>query len=230
MIELKAVSMKYGDVSAVQGVDITIERGARIALAGASGSGKTSLLRLIAGLEVPDSGEVAISGRTCSSPDVYIPPGRRGIGFVFQEPSLWPHLSVFRNVAYGLENPGSRESRDRVVEVLKRLGLSDLARRKPHQLSGGEAQRASIARALAPSPPVQLMDEPLTGLDDELKSSVIDFLVGEFESRGTTVLMAAHDEAAAGKLCRGVVRMERGRIVSSAGWDGDRQAAKDSGR
>ena len=215
MIKLKAVSLKYGNARAVQDVSITVERGSRIALMGASGSGKTSLLRLIAGLVVPDSGEVVISGQICSSSEVFIPPGRRNIGFVFQEPALWPHLTLFRNVIYGLENPASRESRDRASDVLKRLGLSDLAGRKPHQVSGGEAQRASIARAVAPRPAIILMDEPLTGLDDKLKDSVIDFLAGETEKNGVTMVMAAHDEIAAGKLCQSAIRMERGRIIGT---------------
>lgn len=212
MIELKSVSLNYEKTAALSAVSLKVGR-ERAALIGASGSGKTSLLRVIAGFEKPDEGEVVIGGRTCSSKRFFVPPCDRGVGFVFQEPSLWPHLSLYSNVAYGLDHPRSTAGRKRVELLLEKLDLTELKRRKPHELSGGEARRASIARAVAPAPKILLLDEPFAGLDEKLKSTVIELLEEEGEANISTMVVVAHDERAAGRLCSNMVRMEAGRIV-----------------
>jgi len=219
MIELLSVYLRFSDSQALDGADLLVEKGECLALTGPSGAGKTSLLRVIAGLETPDSGGVIIAGKSCSSRDSFVPPGRRGIGFVFQQPALWPHLSLYSNVAYGLDHPRSAEGKRRTRTLLDKLGLVGLEGRKPHQLSGGEAQRASIARALAPEPEILLLDEPFTALDGPLKQRVIDLLKEEAEKNSTTMIVAVHDEEAGKKFCKTVAKMSLGRVVFQGSWN-----------
>ena len=229
MIEMLSVSLSFDGSPALDGAGLAVEKGERLALTGPSGAGKTSLLRVIAGLEKPNSGRVTIGGKACSSDGLFVAPGRRGIGFVFQEPALWPHLSLYSNIAYGLDHPRSPEGKRRTVTLLKKLGLAGLEGRKPHQLSGGEAQRTAIARALAPEPEILLLDEPFTALDGPLKQRVIDLLKEETEKNSTTMIVAVHDEEAAKKLCDTVAKMSLGRVVFQGSWKGPETGMETTG-
>jgi len=178
---------------AVSGVSLRVEKGEILALVGESGSGKTTLLRMIAGLEVPTAGEIHVDGRRVYDDRTWVPPERRGVGLVFQDYALFSHLTVAKNVEYGLGKWPRRERRDRAREVLEMVGLGALGDRYPHELSGGQQQRVALARALAPEPAVLLLDEPFSNLDVALKARVRDE-VGELIRRtGTTAVFVVHD-------------------------------------
>ena len=165
-LECSGVSKSFGSVAAVSALNLSVEEGRTLALLGPSGCGKTTTLRLVAGFERPDEGEIRIGGRLVSSPTAVVPPERRRIGMVFQEGALFPHLTVKQNVAYGLRKDADRA--DRVAAALELVGLSDMGRRLPHELSGGQQQRVALGRALAPRPSLLLMDEPFSNLDAKL--------------------------------------------------------------
>ena len=165
--------LKYGDNPILKGVSLTLSPGEVVALLGASGSGKTTLLRSVAGLEQPSQGRIAIGDAVLfdGAAGVDMPVEKRNLGLVFQSYALWPHRTVFENVAYGLRlrDISGADIERRVTEALANLGLGALAKRLPHQLSGGQQQRVAIARALVYNPPVVLMDEPLSNLDAKLR-------------------------------------------------------------
>lgn len=212
MIQLAGLSKRFGAVAAIDGFDLIVERGARVAVLGPSGCGKTTLLRLVAGLDLPDSGTVRIGGAEASGPGRGIAPHARGLGFVFQDAALFPHMSVAANVGYGLDGPRS-EVRLRTDELLAAVGLEGLGARYPGELSGGQQRRVALARALAPAPARVLMDEPLTNLDAAAREgllAVVDRLVAE---SGASLLYVTHDHAEADALRCEVVSMEAGRRV-----------------
>jgi iron(III) transport system ATP-binding protein len=165
------------------------------------------LLRLIAGLEVPDSGEIFLGGeRVSRARTILVPPHRRGIGFAFQTPALWPHLTVLDNVLFGLHSLPKDSARSRAEEALASMGALHLSSRKPSDLSGGEARRVSLARALAPRPRFLLLDEPLTHLDNDAKADLTSRLLEAFRSNKTTVLCVTHDPVEASSLGGNIFR------------------------
>src|ERR1019366_5455590 len=170
---VKELNLRLGDNEIIKGVSLTVVPGQVVALLGPSGSGKTTLLRAVAGLEVPHGGSIAIGDNVFydAARKIELPAEKRGLGLVFQSYALWPHRSVFDNVAYGLKLRGTpaAEIKTRVEKTLRQIGLADLATRYPHQLSGGQQQRVAIARALLYEPPVILLDEPLSNLDAKLR-------------------------------------------------------------
>ena len=178
-------------------------------VAGPSGSGKTTLLRCIAGLERPDSGHVRFADETwCDVPARrFLPPQARGVGFMFQEPALFPHLSAADNVGYGLRTHPAADRRRIVADLLDRLGIAGLATRRPHELSGGEQQRVSLARTLAPRPRLLLLDEPLSALDPDLRADVRGQLRDWLADCRTPVVLVTHDRADADILADDVVTM-----------------------
>lgn len=212
MIQLVGVSKSFGPVAAVDGFDLIVEQGARVAVLGPSGCGKTTLLRLVAGLELPDAGTIRIGGAEASGPGRGIAPHSRGLGFVFQDAALFPHMSVAANVGYGLD--GSRsEVRLRTDELLAAVGLDGRGGRYPAELSGGQQRRVALARALAPAPVRLLMDEPLTNLDAAARDgllAVVDRLVAD---SGASLLYVTHDHAEADALGCEIVGMRDGRRV-----------------
>lgn len=199
-------------VKAVDAVSLELAPSARLAVLGPSGCGKTTLLRLIAGLEVPDAGEVLIRGRVVSRPGWALQPGRRGLGFVFQEPALWPHMTVAGNVLFGLHGLTKDVSRRRLGQLMELIGLQGLESRYPHQLSGGEARRVALARTLAPHPHCLLLDEPLTNLDPESKARMLDLINQAAQLSGAAILYVTHERSEAEELGASIVRMEAGRL------------------
>jgi iron(III) transport system ATP-binding protein len=211
-MQLSNVTRFFGQVAAVVDASLAIAEGERVAILGPSGSGKTTLLRLIAGLERPDAGEIRMDGQVISTPRRMIPPHMRGIGFVFQAPTLWPHMTVSQNIRFGLNALDGEAQRRRTGEMLTAMALQGLEDRRPDQLSGGEARRVALARSLAPRPRYLLLDEPLTNLDAALKATMIALLLDELERTGATMLYVTHDETEARLLARSIVRMAHGRI------------------
>ena len=209
-LELAGVARRYGDVRAVDGVDLVVAPGRTTALLGPSGCGKSTLLRLVAGLETPDAGTIRLEGRDLAR----VPPQRRGIGMVFQDFALFPHLDVAGNVAFGLvERRWPRERRDaRVHELLDAVGLAGLERRRPHELSGGQQQRVALARALAPQPAVILLDEPFSNLDAALRGSTRDEVRSILKRTGTTAVLVTHDQEEALTFADRIAVMRAGRL------------------
>jgi iron(III) transport system ATP-binding protein len=204
------VSKGFGTVVAVDRATLEVERGHTLALLGASGCGKTTLLRLIAGFERPDAGVIALGERTLNAPGTFVAPERRRVGLVFQDYALFPHLSVASNVAFGMKARGAR--RARIEELLSLVGLDGLANRMPHELSGGQQQRVALARSLAAEPDLILLDEPFSNLDTGLRARVRAEVRQIIETLGTTAVFVTHDQEEALSLAGRVAVMIDGRI------------------
>ncbi|WP_332853722.1 ABC transporter ATP-binding protein [Duganella sp. S19_KUP01_CR8] len=200
----------------LKGVSMHLQKGEVVALLGPSGSGKTTLLRAVAGLESPKQGTIAIGDRNVfdGAKNFEMAAEHRNLGLVFQSYALWPHKTVFDNVAYGLKlrKMGSSEIKDKVSDVLKNLGLGHLAERFPHQLSGGQQQRVAIARALVYNPPVILLDEPLSNLDAKLREEARAFLRELIVRLGLSALMVTHDQAEAMAISDRILLLNNGKI------------------
>jgi len=199
-------------VRAVDGVSLSIARGELITLLGPSGCGKTTTLRIIAGFEFPTSGRILLDGRDISQ----VPPNKRETGMVFQSYALFPHLSVFENVAYGLQlqKRSTAEIKDAVDVVLHLMNLVGMEQRMPHQLSGGQQQRVAIARALAMSPQVMFFDEATSALDPELVKGILA-LIAELGADGMTMVVVTHEMGFARSAADAVVFMDHGRVLES---------------
>jgi iron(III) transport system ATP-binding protein len=199
---------RFGARTAVDHVSLELRTGELVAILGPSGSGKTTLLRLVAGFDVPDDGSVTIAGRPVAGDGSWVEPERRGVGLVPQGDSLFPHLSVAENVAFGV-------GRDvvRVAEVLELVGLRDRADSDPAELSGGERQRVAVARALAPRPALTLLDEPFSSLDAALRSRLRADVAEVLRTAGATALWVTHDQEEALSLADRVVVMRQGRVL-----------------
>ena len=205
------ITKRFNGSTALAGVDLSVEQGESLALLGPSGCGKTTLLRILAGLEVPDRGSVTIEGTTLTHPARFVPPEKRRIGMVFQDWALFPHLTVAKNVAFGLDK--AEIIRGRVSETLELVGLSHLADRYPDELSGGQAQRVALARALAPRPRVLLFDEPFSNLDTGLRTRVRADVAALMHEVGMTSIFVTHDQEESFVVGDRVAVMRDGRIV-----------------
>lgn len=179
---------------AVSGVSFSLTKGEILALVGPSGCGKTTTLRLIAGFERPDSGKVILGDRIVANSQLYIPPERRNVGMVFQEHALFPHLSVYENVAFGLAGKPGDVLKQETNAMLNLVGMEKLANRYPHELSGGERQRVALARALAPRPIVVLLDEPFSNLDADLRHQIRGEVRVILKGIGATAIFVTHDQ------------------------------------
>ena len=213
MVGLVGVAKRFGQTQAVADANLSVCRGEFVAILGPSGCGKTTLLRAIAGFEQPEAGTVIVAGRVVSSPGIWVAPERRTIGMVFQDYALFPHLTVEKNVGFGVPRLGRAE---RVNDVLALVGLHGLAKRHPGELSGGQQQRVALARALAPKPGLVLLDEPWSSVDPMLRESVRDEIVAILRAANVTVLLVTHDREEAFSLADRVALMAEGRIVQVA--------------
>jgi iron(III) transport system ATP-binding protein len=203
---------RFGETVAVDGVDLEVPRGSLTALLGPSGCGKTTVLRMVAGLLTPDAGRIAIDGRIVTDGRTATPPERRNVGLVFQDYALFPHLTVARNVGYGLTSLDRRERRARVAEVLDLVGLGALGSRLPTGLSGGQQQRVALARALAPQPDLILLDEPFSNLDAALRANVREDVRAILHAADQTAVFVTHDQEEALSLADRVAVMADGRL------------------
>ena len=215
MIDVDNVSLRFGSIVALDAVSLSVDEGEIVALLGPSGSGKSTLLRVVAGLARPQTGSLRLAGVTVASAGIFVPPEQRRVGMVFQDYSLFPHLTVAANIAFGLRRWRRAEADAAVGALMERLGLARHAASYPHMLSGGERQRVSLARALAPRPQVLLMDEPFSGLDGRLRDRVRDETVALLREVGTTTVVVTHDPAEAMRLADRLALLHGGRLVQS---------------
>lgn len=204
---------RFGEVVAVAGLNLSVDPGKILALLGPSGCGKTTALRLIAGFEQPDEGEIIVGGRVISSPSASLPPEKRRIGMVFQEGALFPHLTVEQNIGYGLRKGDDRS--ERATEAMELVGLSGMRRRMPHELSGGQQQRVALARALAPRPDILLLDEPFSNLDAKLRYQLQRDVVSILHASRVTAVFVTHDQQSALSVGDEVAVMEQGNLEQS---------------
>jgi glutamate transport system ATP-binding protein len=218
LVEMEGVEKWFGDVHALQAIDLTVERGEVVVIVGPSGSGKSTLCRTINRLEPIDGGRILIDGEPLPEEGRALARLRADIGMVFQPFNLFAHKSVLDNVVLGpvkVRGLSASEARARAMALLERVGIADKAERMPAELSGGQQQRAAIARALAMEPKVMLFDEPTSALDPEMIKEVLDVMV-ELARSGTTMLVVSHEMGFARSVARRVVFMDAGRIVEVA--------------
>jgi len=209
-IELRNVSKKFGEVTAVNDVNFTVNEGELMALLGPSGGGKTTVLRMIAGLEMPTEGDIFVRGTRVND----VPVQTRNIGFVFQSYALFKNMNVFKNIAFGLKIKKwkSADIKARVAELLELFGLTGLEKRYPHQLSGGQRQRVAIARALAPKPGVLLLDEPFGAVDAKIRQELREWLVTLHHELNVTTIFVTHDQEEAMEVSNRIVIFSKGNL------------------
>jgi iron(III) transport system ATP-binding protein len=215
-LELDHVSVRFAEHAVLQGLSLSLQAGHIACLLGPSGCGKTTVLRSIAGFTRVSEGAIRLLGVEVSTPKIHLPPEKRGIGMVFQDYALFPHLDVLGNVGFGLGHLPAKERAERVAEVLDLVGLSDLGGRYVHQLSGGQQQRVALARALAPRPQLLLLDEPFSNLDLTLREKLALDVQRILKHTGTTAIFVTHDQHEAFAVADVVGVMSQGHIVQ---WD-----------
>jgi iron(III) transport system ATP-binding protein len=214
ILELSGIAKSFGGHRVLNDVDLSLTAGSLTAIVGASGCGKTTLLRIVAGFETPDAGTIAVAGRRVAGAGASVPAHRRDIGYVAQDGALFPHLSVGRNIAYGLSGSAAA-NRARVIELLETVSLDEsYAQRRPHELSGGQQQRVALARALARSPVLMLLDEPFSALDAGLRASTRKAVAQLLTDAGVTTLLVTHDQEEALSIADQVAVMRTGRFTN----------------
>ena len=213
LLEIRGVSKKFGDFIAVNNVDLDIYQGELFCLLGGSGCGKTTLLRMLAGFEKPSSGQILIDGQDMSE----VPPYKRPTNMMFQNYALFPHMTVEKNIAFGLEQDGisKAEISDKIDSILKLVELQDYKKRRPQQLSGGQRQRVALARALVKQPKLLLLDEPLSALDKKLREQTQFELMNIQYKVGVTFVVVTHDQEEAMTLSTRIAVMDRGRFIQT---------------
>lgn len=209
---VSGLRIKYGETEAVKGIDFTIAPGEFLTLLGPSGCGKTTTLRCIAGLEAPSGGTITLDGEVIASADKQLPPEKRGINMVFQSYAVWPHMTVEKNVGYGLKNMSKKDAAARVAETLELVGLSPYAKRFGTELSGGQQQRVALARAIVTRPKLLLFDEPLSNLDAGLREQMRFELLELQRTVGVTSVYVTHDQTEAMSMSDRVALMRDGLI------------------
>jgi len=211
-VSLNNLVLGYDDRPVVHQVSLSLASGELGCLLGPSGCGKSTLLRSIAGFTPVLSGDIQLDGQVVADHSTRVPPHQRGVGLVFQDVALFPHLSVFDNIRFGIEAWSAKDQEARVSELLELVGLQGMQRRFPHELSGGQAQRVALARALAPRPKVLLLDEPFSGLDSELRARLAGEVRQILKADGVTALMVTHDQKEAFDFADRVAVMRNGII------------------
>lgn len=214
LTRLEGLTKRYSarELPALDNLSLHAEPGEIIALLGPSGSGKTTALRLIAGFEMPDAGVIEIGGTIMADERTFVPAEHRGVGMVFQEYALFPHLTVEENIAFGLRKLDPRTRTQRITGMLETVGLGAFGRRYPHELSGGQQQRVALARALAPRPSVLLLDEPFSNLDSDLMAQMHHEVYTILRELGTTAIFVTHDQEEAFMIADRVGILNRGRL------------------
>jgi iron(III) transport system ATP-binding protein len=215
-VAIKSLTKRYGDVAAVEALSLDVKPGELVSLLGPSGCGKTTTLRLVAGFLRPEAGEIWVGERCLSSAASVVPPERRRMAMIFQSYALWPHMTVARNVAYGLRFKSGMPKADRdrrVTDILRTVQLSGFESRYPGELSGGQQQRVAVARALVVEPEILLLDEPLSNLDANLREEMRFEIRRLHEAFGITTLYVTHDQAEAMVISDRVAVLHRGRVV-----------------
>lgn len=218
-VELVEIEKSFGATAVVKKLSLEVKEHELLALLGPSGCGKTTTLRMIAGLERPDTGVIRLAGAVVDQGSTFVQPERRGLGMVFQSYAVWPHKSVFENVAYPLQLRRDGDVEARVMEALGWVRLSALAQRRPHELSGGQLQRVALARALVGRPKVLLLDEPLSNLDVALREELRGEIASLRAKLGTTMILVTHDQGEALALADRVAVMNKGVIEQLAAPD-----------
>jgi iron(III) transport system ATP-binding protein len=212
-LAFEGVVQSYGSLRALDGVSLTIKPGELVCLLGHSGCGKTTLLRVAAGVEEPSAGRVLMDGIEVSGPQAFVPPEQRGIGLMFQDYALFPHLTILQNVLFGLKALPAQEASVAARRALSRVGLEHYADDFPHTLSGGEQQRVALARSIAPRPGVLLMDEPFSNLDRRMRDAIRDETVAILRETKATTIVVTHDPEEAMRIADRIVLMSAGSIV-----------------
>ncbi|WP_029033173.1 ABC transporter ATP-binding protein [Salinimicrobium terrae] len=213
MLEIHSLSKSYdkGKSFALKNVSFNLNEGDVCALVGESGSGKTTLVRLIAGLETPDAGNIVLNGEMFSSLHNFVPPEKRKVGLVFQEYALFPHMTLFKNVLYGISR--QKNKKIRAQEVLDLVGLGEMKERYPHQLSGGQQQRVALARALAPNPSLLILDEPFSNLDAMLRAQLRNEIFEIVKKTGVTAIFVTHDTQDALAVADEILILQKGELI-----------------
>jgi len=212
ILEIKNLSHSYGETNQIiQNINLEIEKSDRVAILGPSGCGKSTLLRLIAGLEKPNLGQITIDETVVSTEKFVVPPEKRKIGLVVQEKALFPHLSVYDNIGFGIKkNIDKKTITNDLLELLK---IDSLKNKYPHEISGGEQQRVALARSLAPNPKLLMLDEPFSALDKDLKGVLYEEISQVFSERGSTILLVTHDSQEAEIMTKKQMKMDKGQFL-----------------
>src|SRR5437899_8135986 len=221
-VTIKGLTKRYGDLAALEGLDLRVEPGELVSLLGPSGCGKTTTLRLVAGFLRPEAGEIWVGDRCLSSPTSVVPPERRRMAMIFQSYALWPHMTVAQNVAYGLRlkaGVSKTEREARVKDMLRVVQLAGYESRYPGELSGGQQQRVAVARALVVEPEILLLDEPLSNLDANLREEMRFEIRRLHETFGITTLYVTHDQAEAMVISDRIAVLDRGRVAQVGSAD-----------
>ncbi|MGB1042380.1 MAG: ABC transporter ATP-binding protein [Tenacibaculum sp.] len=212
ILQIKNLKKTFGKVIALQEVNFSLDEGNILAIVGESGSGKTTLIRLIAGLENLDNGSILLKEKEVASETVFVNPQDRKIGMVFQDYALFPHLTIYENITYGITDNESKK--ERVEEVLELVGLSGVEKRYPHELSGGQQQRIALARALAPKPSLLLLDEPFSNLDVILRKQLRQDIVTILKETNTTAIFVTHDIKDAIAISDDMLVLQNGEVLA----------------
>ena len=215
MLKLQNLSLRFGKDQVLRDVSFEVAKGELVCLLGPSGCGKTTTLRLIAGFEKPETGEIIIGDQVVSNARQTLAPQKRDLGFLFQDYALFPHLTVAENIAYGLSGHSKKEAARQTWEMLRQIQLLDHADKYPHELSGGEQQRVALARACAPGPSLMLLDEPFSGLDTSLRANLRRETREVLKDQGVTAIMVTHDPEEAMLMADRIVLMRNGRVIQS---------------
>ena len=212
ILEIINLSHAYSkNENSITGINLDIQEGERVSILGPSGCGKSTLLRLIAGLEKPNQGEIKIKGIKVSSKEKLLPPEKRNVGLVVQDKALFPHLSVYANICFGIKKYKTKD--DMASELLTLFKIENLKSKYPHEISGGEQQRVALARSLATNPDLLMLDEPFSALDKDLKETLYSEISLVFSERKTTILLVTQDQNEADLMTERQIKMEKGSFL-----------------